>query len=66
MREKITRIEVVELQHRRSRTLDPHIHRHLWLNTKVLGADGKWSNLDSHVALKLTPSSTLGRARRPH
>ncbi|SDO32920.1 TrwC relaxase [Microbacterium sp. ru370.1] len=46
-------IEVVELQHRRSRALDPHIHRHLWLNIKVLGADGKWSNLDSRVAMKL-------------
>lgn len=29
IREAITRIEVVELQHRRSRALDPHIHRHL-------------------------------------
>ncbi len=31
----------------------PHIHRHLWLNIKVLGVDGKWSNLDSRVAMKL-------------
>lgn len=53
IREEIARIEVVELQHRRSRALDPHIHRHLWLNVKVLGADGKWSNLDSRVAMKL-------------
>ena len=53
IREEITRIDVVELQHRRSRALDPHIHRHLWLNIKVLGADGKWSNLDSRVAMKL-------------
>lgn len=53
LREEITRIEVVELQHRRSRALDPHIHRHLWLNIKVLGSDGKWSNLDSRVAMKL-------------
>lgn len=53
IREAITRIEVVELQHRRSRALDPHIHRHLWLNIKVLGADGKWSNLDSRGAMKL-------------
>jgi exodeoxyribonuclease V alpha subunit len=53
IREDIARIEVVELQHRRSRALDPHIHRHLWLNIKVLGADGKWSNLDSRVAMKL-------------
>ncbi|WP_404438245.1 AAA family ATPase [Microbacterium aerolatum] len=53
IREEITRIEVVELQHRRSRALDPHIHRHLWLNIKVLGADGKWSNVDSRVAMKL-------------
>ncbi|MGX5770585.1 AAA family ATPase [Microbacterium trichothecenolyticum] len=53
IREEINRIEVVELQHRRSRALDPHIHRHLWLNIKVLGVDGKWSNLDSRVAMKL-------------
>lgn len=53
MREEITRIEVVELHHWRSRALDPHIHRHLWLNIKVLRADGKWSNLDSRVAMKL-------------
>lgn len=53
IREELTRIEVVELRHRRSRALDPHIHRHLWLNIKVLGADGKWSNLDSRVAMKL-------------
>lgn len=53
VREEITRIEVVELQHRRSHALDPHIHRHLWLNIKALGADGKWSNLDSRVAMKL-------------
>ena len=53
IREEVSRIEVVELQHRRSRALDPHIHRHLWLNIKVLGADGKWSNLDSRVAMKL-------------
>jgi len=53
IREDITRIEVVELQHRRSRALDPHAHRHLWLNVKVLGADGQWSNVDSRVAMKL-------------
>lgn len=53
IREDITRIEVVELQHRRSRALDPHIHRHLWLNIKVRGADGRWTNLDSRVAMKL-------------
>ncbi|MDN3496900.1 relaxase domain-containing protein, partial [Planococcus sp. APC 4015] len=53
VREDITRIEVVELDHRRSRALDPHAHRHLWLNVKVLGADGKWSNVDSRVAMKL-------------
>ncbi|MFE7845913.1 relaxase domain-containing protein [Microbacterium sp. NPDC057407] len=53
IREEISRLEVVELQHRRSRALDPHNHRHLWLNIKVLGADGKWSNLDSRVAMKL-------------
>ncbi|WP_460799001.1 AAA family ATPase [Microbacterium sp. GXF0217] len=53
VREEIARLEVVELQHRRSRALDPHIHRHLWLNIKVLGVDGKWSNLDSRVAMKL-------------
>ncbi|WP_307858597.1 AAA family ATPase [Microbacterium flavescens] len=53
IREDVARLEVVELRHRRSRALDPHIHRHLWLNVKVLGADGRWSNLDSRVAMKL-------------
>lgn len=52
IRESISRLEVVELQHRRSRTLDPHVHRHLWLNVKVRGVDGKWSNVDSRVAMK--------------
>ena len=53
IREDISRLEVVELQHRRSRALDPHIHRHLWLNMKVQGIDGKWSSVDSRVAMKL-------------
>ncbi|MBB6389984.1 AAA family ATPase [Microbacterium thalassium] len=53
IREALQRVEVVELKHRRSRALDPHIHRHLWLNVKVLGEDGKWSNVDSRVAMKL-------------
>ncbi|WP_052226418.1 AAA family ATPase [Microbacterium mangrovi] len=53
IRESLRRIEVVELQHRRSRALDPHIHRHLWLNVKVQGDDGQWSNVDSRVAMKL-------------
>jgi hypothetical protein len=53
IREDIIRIEAVELDHRRSRALDPHAHRHLWLNVKVLGADGKWSSVDSRVAMKL-------------
>lgn len=53
IREALQRVEVVELQHRRSRALDPHIHRHLWLNVKVLGDDGKWSNVDSRVAMRL-------------
>ncbi|MDR7113738.1 energy-coupling factor transporter ATP-binding protein EcfA2 [Microbacterium trichothecenolyticum] len=53
IREALHRVEVVELQHRRSRALDPHIHRHLWLNVKVLGQDGKWSNVDSRVAMKM-------------
>ncbi len=53
VRERLSRIEVVELRHRRSRALDPHIHRHLWLNVKVQGADGEWSNVDSRVAMKL-------------
>ncbi|MDR7186811.1 hypothetical protein J2X85_003872 [Microbacterium trichothecenolyticum] len=52
IRESIARLEVMELQHRRSRALDPHIHRHLWLNVKVRGEDGKWSNIDSRVAMK--------------
>ncbi|MFS0733841.1 AAA family ATPase [Microbacterium sp. 1P10UB] len=51
-REDISRLEVVELQHRRSRALDPHIHRHLWLNVKVRGRDGQWTNVDSRVAMK--------------
>ncbi len=53
IREPIARLEVVELRHERSRALDPHIHRHLWLSVKVLGEDGKWSNVDSRVAMKL-------------
>lgn len=53
IRESLHCIEVVELRHRRSRALDPHIHRHLWLNVKVLGEDGKWSNIDSRVAMKM-------------
>lgn len=53
IREGIAQLEVVELQHRRSRALDPHIHRHLWLNVRVQGDDGRWSNLDSRVAMKL-------------
>ncbi|MDQ7876570.1 AAA family ATPase [Microbacterium sp. QXD-8] len=53
IREALHRIEVVELQHRRSRALDPHVHRHLWLSVKVLGQDGQWSNVDSRVAMKL-------------
>lgn len=53
IREDLQRIEVVELRHRRSRALDPHIHRHLWLNIKVQGMDGKWSNVDSRVAMKM-------------
>jgi exodeoxyribonuclease V alpha subunit len=53
IREEVARLEVVELQHRRSRALDPHIHRHLWLNIKVQGADRKWSNLDSRVAMRV-------------
>jgi hypothetical protein len=52
-RMRIARLEVVELQHRRSRALDPHVHRHMWLNVKVQGADGRWSNVDSRVAMRL-------------
>jgi nucleoside-triphosphatase THEP1 len=53
IREGIARLEVVELRHERSRALDPHVHRHLWLNVKVLGHDGRWSNVDSRVAMRL-------------
>lgn len=53
IREPIAQLEVVELRHERSRALDPHVHRHLWLGVKVLGEDGKWSNVDSRVAMKL-------------
>ncbi|MFD1491185.1 MULTISPECIES: AAA family ATPase [Microbacterium] len=52
IRERLARIEVVELQHRRSRALDPHVHRHLWLSVKVRGRDGRWSNVDSRVAMR--------------
>ncbi|AYG05368.1 hypothetical protein D7I44_10290 [Gryllotalpicola protaetiae] len=52
IREDLARIEVVELKHERSRSLDPHKHRHLWLNVKVQGEDGRWSNLDTRVALR--------------
>ncbi|MGA1828086.1 AAA family ATPase [Microbacterium sp.] len=52
VREALARVEVVELRHRRSRALDPHLHRHLWLNVKVQGVDGRWSNVDSRVAMK--------------
>lgn len=53
IRENLARIEVVELRHRRSRALDPHIHRHLWLNVRVRGIDGAWSNVDSRVAMRV-------------
>jgi exodeoxyribonuclease V alpha subunit len=53
IREPIARLEVVELRHERSRALDPHLHRHLWLGVKVLGEDGVWSNVDSRVAMKV-------------
>ena len=33
-------------------SLDPHKHRHLWLNVKVRGVDKKWSNVDTRVALR--------------
>ncbi len=52
IREDLARIEVVELRHERSRSLDPHKHRHLWLNVKVQGIDGRWSNIDTRVALR--------------
>ncbi|WP_431218540.1 AAA family ATPase [Leifsonia xyli] len=52
IRENLARIEVVELRHERSRSLDPHKHRHLWLNVKVQGEDSKWSNIDTRVALR--------------
>lgn len=51
-REALARIEVVELKHERSRSLDPHKHRHLWLNTRVLGRDGEWSTVDSRVMFR--------------
>lgn len=52
VREDLARIEVVELKHKRSRALDPHEHRHLWLNAKVQGMDGRWTTVDSRVAMK--------------
>lgn len=51
-REDLARIEVVELRHERSRALDAHKHRHLWLNAKVLGRDGQWSSVDSRVMMR--------------
>ena len=53
VREPLGRVEVVELRHRRSRALDPHVHRHLWLNVRVQGEDGRWSNVDSRVAMRM-------------
>lgn len=29
--------------------MDPHEHRHSWVNAKVLGVDGRWSSLDSNT-----------------
>ncbi|MDN5685844.1 MAG: AAA family ATPase [Brachybacterium sp.] len=48
----LAQIEVVQLDHERSRSLDPHAHRHLWLNAKVKGADGRWSNVDSQQVFR--------------
>ncbi|MEE1616988.1 MobF family relaxase [Brachybacterium sp. J153] len=48
----LAQVEVVTLDHERSRSLDPHAHRHLWLNAKVQGADGKWSNVDSQQVFR--------------
>lgn len=48
----LAQLEVVELDHERSRSLDPHAHRHLWLNAKVQGEDGKWSNVDSQQVFR--------------
>lgn len=48
----LAQIEVVELKHDRSRALDPHAHRHMWLNAKVLGNDGRWTSVDSRVLLR--------------
>jgi hypothetical protein len=48
----VAQIEVVQLDHERSRSLDPHAHRHLWLNAKVQGEDGKWSNVDSQQVFR--------------
>ncbi|MFD4008772.1 MobF family relaxase [Brachybacterium paraconglomeratum] len=48
----LAQVEVVTLDHERSRSLDPHAHRHLWLNAKVQGVDGKWSNVDSQQVFR--------------
>lgn len=48
----VAQVEVVQLDHERSRSLDPHAHRHLWLNAKVQGQDGKWSNVDSQQVFR--------------
>lgn len=52
VRMELAQIEVVELKHARSRSLDPHAHTHLWLNARVLGQDGRWSNLESRTMLR--------------
>lgn len=34
-RVSLAQVEVAELRHERSRSLDPHIHRHMWLNARA-------------------------------
>ncbi|PDQ36529.1 MAG: hypothetical protein B5766_00350 [Candidatus Lumbricidophila eiseniae] len=45
----LAQLEVGEVRHKRSRAMDPHEHRHLWINARVQGIDGKWSSLDSNT-----------------
>lgn len=41
---------------------EPHVHTHLVISNVALGADGRWSKLDSNTIHKWTP--TLGRIAR--
>lgn len=48
--------------HLANRSAEPHIHAHLVINNVGLGADGRWSKLDSKAIHQATPM--LGRVFR--